>query len=510
MATPLTIRSTSDLLYSYQLSSAFRSPWVYSPSGFDLKEADAWEIVRNQTDMLAEINRRNNNIVRPWRVSPNHHASFNTKNKSTLDASKRLSAICHEGISHCGQLDEARTLLSEAFYLGRKYAYILWEPVVTSLDGSPEMTWYLPYKIKDLDRRRVHWVTDWEWLDANGQVVRSGSEYTTRDGMIAPQYTTPKGGYPRKKGLHLEIFNTDSWNWERLEPEMRRNLIEYIYYDSEDRVGHGRGVLEAGFFTHFLLTSTFKKIVEGIDRYANGVIVGKLDSLRNASTSKTNADILAAMKTVMSTFRSEHYVILGDGDDIKFEEPSGTGMNSALTFADHLIASWARLCNGSVRPAGHSVDGTGARAQASVEEDAGEAFYQNDRGGLDHVINRDLVGAFLYHNQENIVKLGLDKAKSPKFTSEQIKRQSPLDALQVLTGVVNLGQPVLKTEFFDKLELTPTYEGDDVVRREDLGLEALSGPEKLKHWSEMQKKMSAGPAETEDRQEDKDQPAPEK
>lgn len=463
MVTPLAIRSVSDQIYGYMLSSAYRSPWVYSPSGADAKEPDMWEIVRNQTDMLAEINRRDNNIVRPWRVAPNYHASYSTKDKKIMDSSKQLAAICHEGVSHCGNLDEARILLSEAFFTGRKYGVVLWEPVWCSLDGTQEMLWYLPYCIKDLDRRRVHWVPDWEWVKPDGTIVPAGSEYKMGNGVSQSTSAHPEGGYYRKSGVHLEIFNTNSWRWERVSQEMRRSMLEYVYYDSEDRVGHGRGTMEAGFFTHWFLTNTFKKITEGIDRYANGVLIGRLDSLRNASTDKTNVNMLSAMETVMNTFRSQHYLILGDGDDVEIKDAPSQGMQVAISFYEHLIASWARLCNGSVRPAGHATDGTGARAQAETEEDTGEAFYQNDRTGLDHVLDRDLVGGFLYHNQENIVRLGLEKSKRPKFTSQQIKKQDPATAISVMKEVLAVGQPILKTQFYENVDLTAPGDDDEVV-----------------------------------------------
>ena len=463
MTTPLAIRSVSDLQYDYALSAAYRSPWVYNPSGADSKDPDLWEIVRNQTDILAEVLRRNNQIVRPWRVTTNYHANWNKRDREVVDQSKRLAAICHEGISHCATLDESRILISEAFFVGRKYGMVLWEPVYTSLDGAPEMLWYLPYRIKDVDRRRVHYVPDWAWIKSDGTMAPAGSEITTPGAGTYSQIPHPRGGYLRMIGTHLEMFDQSQWTWKKIGPEQRRNLVEHVYYDEEDRVGHGRGVLEAGYFTHFFLTNTFKKIVEGIDRFANGIMIGKLDSLRNASSGKTNADMVTAMKNVMNTYRSEHYMILGENDKVEIVGPPSTGFDVSMQFVQHLTASWARLCNGSARPSGHSVDGTGSKAAAGVEEDTSEAYYQPDRNGLDHVFNRDLLGAFLYHNQDNIRAIGLDKAKRPKFSSAQIKRASPKDAIEVMSAVLAAGQPILRSEFFENVELTMPGDDDEVV-----------------------------------------------
>ena len=173
--------------------------------------------------------------------------------------------------------------------------------------------------------------------------------------------------------------------------------------------------------------------------------------------------MVSAMETVMNTYRSEHYIVLGDGDDIEIKEPQGRGMQIAMQFAEYLIQEWARLCNGSVRPAGHATGQSGARAQAKEEGDTSEAYYQPSRSALDHDYDRDLLGTFLYHNESVLARLGLVKAKRPKLTSEQIKRQSPTDSVAVMSQVLAAGQPILKAEFYENVELTPPGPDDDVV-----------------------------------------------
>ena len=460
-------RPVSDWIYAYALASAWKSPWVYDPSGALLSEPDVWELVRNESGMLGEILRRNANVTRPWRVVPNYHASIQRGDRQTLDASKRLAAICHEGLAHNIGFDEQRTVQSEAFFLGRRYGLVKWERVHCSLDGTPETDWYLPYAIQDIDRRRIHIVADWAWVRPDGtqELVPAGSEYTMPDGRKVSMMPHPEGGYFRKVGTHLELFNTDTYRWERISAEKRRNLVESVWYDTEDRVAHGRGVLEAGFFTHWWLIQCKTKTFQGIDRYANGVLVGRLDSLRNASTDTTNEDMVSAMESVMNTYRSEHYIVLGDGDDIEIKEPKGTGIQIAMQFAEYLIQEWARLCNGSVRPSGHGITASsGGRAQAKEEGDTSEAYYQPSRSALDHDYDRDLLGTFLYHNESALARFGLAKAKRPKLTSEQIKRQSPTDSVAVMSQVLAAGQPILKAEFYENVELTPPGPDDDVVK----------------------------------------------
>ena len=444
MTIPLTIRSINDQIYAYQLSSAYKSPFVYDPSYSLSKEADIWEIVRNEAGLQSAIDRAINAVVRPWRVEPSKFAgsSFNPETKEVSDNSKKLASICHEALDNARELNKARKWIAQARFLGRTYGVIHWETKYCSLDGAPPMEWKLPIKIKPVDRRRFRWVTGMMEADLNAH-----------------------------RKVELEMFSLSSNTWERVPRRLRRSMVEYIYEDTEDRLGYGRGLLEALFFLHYFKTGTFKKIVEGIDRYANGVWIGRLDSLRNADTDKTNTDLITAMENVFKKMRSEHAAILGDGDEIEIKEPSGKGFDSALEFVRYLDEEAERLCNGSVRPAGHSVDGTGSKAAGEQESETSEAFHQDYREELDEVMDRDYLGSFLYYNHQNLMKLGLGdptKVKRPRFTSEQIKRQDPKDSLEVIQGLHAIGVPLLKAEIYDRTEFTqPDPDHDDVLEGAD-------------------------------------------
>ena len=433
MATPLTIFNTNDLLYSYLLASRYRSPWIYEPSNAFLREPDLWEIVRNDADILSCIQRRSQGVVRPWRIVPPPHATSKFVAKASGEATKRTAAICYEAFGYIDRFEASRRVLAEAFFLGRRYARIEWDEVYTSLDSTPEMLWYLPVKLKDVDRRRFHWVPEWS------------------DGP---------DGKSLKTAIHMEMFDTNEWTWKRLSPDERRSYVEYIWEDTEDRLGHGRGALEALFFTHYFKSGTLKKLMEGVDRYANGFLKAKLDSLRSASTDLTNEELTSRMKSLAQKIRSEHIAVLGEGDDLELLETTGQGLRIALDLVRFFNESAERLANGSVRPAGHSVDGTGARAAAQVEGETSEAFYQSAREDLDSVIDRDLLGGFLYFNEANFQQLGLSRAKRPKFISQQIRKQDPKTRVEVLNASK---VPILRSEYYEALEATPPGPDDDTI-----------------------------------------------
>ena len=117
-----------------------------------------------------------------------------------------------------------------------------------------------------------------------------------------------------------------------------------------------------------------------------------------------------------------------------------------------------------MRQSGHSVDGTGAKAAAETESDSAESWYQFPREDLDAVLDRDLLGAFLYYNEHNFAALGLDLAKRPRFTSAQEKKQDPLARLQILK-LANEMVPILTSEVYDAANATPPGEEDEVVEK---------------------------------------------
>lgn len=445
MGTPLATVSTNDLIYSYMLASRYRSPYVFDPSNALANDADIWTTLMADADVASCIQRRNQSIVRPWRVVPSPHGTSKSLGQESIDASRKFAAICHEGLSNIDRFDAARRTLAESFILGRRYAKIYWEEQVVSLDGTPPMRWFMPIKIKDVDRRRFHWEPVWS-----------------------------QGPTPTKIRTDLKMFDTNRSMWQTLTPDMRRTYIEYVWQDTEDRLGYGWGALEALFYTHYFKGGTIKRLIEGIDRWANGFLIGKLDSLRAASTDLTNAELTTKMKEMLQKIRSDHVGVVEKTDELQLLEPTGKGLQIALDLVRYFNESAERLCNGSVRPAGHSVDGTGSKGAGKTEEDTSESFYQFPREDLDNVLDRDLLGAFIYYNEGTLKEIGLENAKRPRFVSAQIKKQNPVEAVEVMMTLLDHGIPILRNDVYGAAELTPPGPDDDVLEGANIGMAGLA------------------------------------
>lgn len=437
MATPLMIRSVNDQLYNYGLSVQYRSQWIYDQDLPLSRDPDFWEIVRRDPVILSALDRRSRNVVRPHRIE----AGKNSRNK--LD--RQYASVVEDGISSIQRFNASRRRLAEGAFLGRTYGYIEYEKRVCSLADTPDMEWMIPVRIRDIDRRRIRLVADWD---------------QTR--------TT-------KTGVHLEMFDTDRNNWFKPTREFLDNLISYVYYDTEDRLGMGRGLMQATYFYHFMKTTAIEKIQQGIDRWANGIIIGELDPDRNASVSKTNETLRLGMKTLLQTMRSEHIAVVQKGDKIEVVETSGSGHEITTNWVRYLDEGIERLYNGSVLPSGHAQE-AGSKARSETESDTSEAFYQSDREDLDDVIDRDLIGAFIRNNRLNLEQLGFAAAKRPKFTSEQSKREDPQVAVTVMNAALDKGVPLVREEYYSKINMSVPGEEDDVIVGSLFGMEPTTMP----------------------------------
>lgn len=412
---PLLQASVSDVTYNYALSSAFRRSFVYDPSYALAKEPDIWEIVRSDVSFSASIDRYTNQVTKPWHVE--------AAKKSKDEKDQQYAEVVSDAIGCIFDFDNARRTLSEAAFLGRKYAFIESERRHVSLGGEDEMEWIVPTVLKDVDRRRFRWV---------------------------PQLEGKPGA--QKRITHLAFFNTITNQWQEVSPEFRKALVEFIWYNTEDRVGNGRGWLESIYFAHYMKSNTLIKIADGIDRWAKGIWLGKLDGLRNASTSVTNDDLLTGMKNMLRSMRNDNIGVIENVDDIQVIETSGTGHQISMEFVHYLDDSVERLVNGSTRPTGLGGSKTGARAQAETEEDSSEAHYQPARDTGDAVINRDLIGWFISQplNRQNLKTLGLADAKRPIFHSRQEKKEAIADILASATMFMQNGLPLVEQEVYER------------------------------------------------------------
>ena len=427
MTNPLLIRTINDSIYSYMLSSSYRTAWVYEQSYALSKDADIWEVILRDTSFASSIDRFQSGTVRPFRIA----APKGTRN----DQSKKAARIVEDGLRQCPLFDDMRRRLALGRILGRAYEYVNWDIVNVSLGGFPEMDWMLPVAYENIDRRRIRWRSNWV-------VDLDGSE---------------------KVETARELFSLKANVYQLMSRDFQSALIEEIYPLTEDRLAYGRGWLESTYLYAYFKAVAIEKMAQGMDRWANGMIVGKVDTARLASLPKSTTFLQSSFMTMLQTMRSEHIAVIDKLDEVEVHETSGTGHQICIEAIKYFDESVERLYNGSVRPAGHATQ-QGARAQSETESDTSEAHYQPYRAHLDEILTRDVVGFLWKHplNRANFFRLGLSQAERPMFTSDQVKKKDPVQSAEIIAKVKAAGIPLLKSEVYDAIQFTQPEEDEDV------------------------------------------------
>jgi hypothetical protein len=430
MSTPLQLRSVNDQLYDWMLSAAYRTSWVYDQSYALYKDPDIFEVIMRDAAFAGSIDRFQNSVVRPWRIE----APKGTRNIQ----SKKAARVVESAIRESSLFDDMRKRLALGRVLGRSYEFPCWDIRNVALGGYPEMEWMIPVEFENIDRRRVRWAPQW---GEDGIWGSEGGKLTTKRYLYSPRRN----------------------RWLEMSSRFKDALIEDIYPLDEARLKLGRGC-EDQFYIYAYYKSIFlEKMSQGIDRWANGMLVAKVDSSRLASLPKTSAAIQTSMATVLQTARSEHVIVLDKCDEIEVVSGGMEGHQMCLAGIKYCDESVERLLNGSIRGSGHGQE-NGARAAAETESDTSESFYQPYRQHQDEIITRDIVGYFWNHpiNKQNLLKLGLGIAEKPKFSSEQIKKKTPLESMQLISQARQMGIPLLKSEVYEDIEKSQPGPDDDV------------------------------------------------
>jgi hypothetical protein len=277
---------------------------------------------------------------------------------------------------------------------------------------------------------------------------------------IVPEWSPgPGGGVRRHVSTFLELFSIVAEKWVRIEnPEW---FVRHIYNDEEARLGHGRGLLEAIYFYSYAKQIVLREGLQGLERWAQGLAIVKIDGFRKGSKNKPNTAVATAWLDAIEKTKARHGLVGDKQDDISVEFPRGTGHQMVTEFLRYLDDAMTRLITGALLPSGGG-ENKGSLGRASVEEGKQEALVQYDRELLDEVLTRDLLGMIFRQNRANWVALGLGEAECPKFATVQEKREDAKEAADIATILIAGGVPLRKDEVYKKTNYTQPAEGDEV------------------------------------------------
>lgn len=421
-------RNVNQELYVRALSSAYRGGYrVYDPDYALSKEPDPYEKVRKDPVIAAAIEDRLHGVAGP---------GWKWESASDREDDKAVAEIFTEATNHCENFMEARYELAQAVILNRSYAYMeggrVWDCFA---DTETVQNWWCPTYLRDIDRRRFRYAP---------------FHYTNPDTNEAAFVT------------NLELYSVERNRWEVVQhPEW---YIQHIYADEEARLGYGRGLLEAIYFYHYAKTVVLREGLSALEKFARGILVGKIAGMRSGSKDKSNAAMQAAFQSTLQDMMARHVVTMDKNDDITVLEGSATGNAMIVEFLNYLDQAIIRLVTGSLLPMGMASD-VGSAARSGTEADTREALYQYDRQLLDNTITKYLGGKIWQYNRAQFAAVGLGGARKPKFRTVQEPKEDHKANAEVATILLNSGVPLPKDEVYKRTGWTRPGPDDEVFEK---------------------------------------------
>ncbi len=408
------VRSVSSDHYPRDLSSAYQGPRIYDPAWALSKDPEADDKLLRDT-VVASLVRQRKHKVAPlkWRMEPGDDTPIAKKFAKTVE--QMLKRI--DGFS------EARFNLADAELKGRAYAFIKGQYQPDTFGDGFARLWWVPRQLVDMDRRRFRRVV------------------TCRNPMRTA----------------WELWDVEHRKWCRITaPEV---FVKHSYDDDESNLGYGRGLMDSLYIYWRAKTIVLEEGLAGVERWARGAVVAKIDGLRDASTGKTNETVAQAYLDILDRTKARHAMAFDKTDDVAPMQGGGEGHQIVMSFLQYLDGAMAELLLGKQRLDSDS----GSLARSETEADEGDQSMAFSRERLDETLQRDLVGLCLEVNRDVFNTMGFASVQPPRFTSAPVSRPKPNDAATTAKTLLDAGVRLVAKDVYEQTGFAQPLPGDDVI-----------------------------------------------
>lgn len=336
-----------------------------------------------------------------------------------------------ECIREVEQFTHARKNLADGIIKGRAYAYIEGDfDIGLYGDGAPRR-WWIPRRFRDVDRRRFR------------KVVKTRTE--TRI------LTT------------WNIFSLAKRQWVALDETNDPGFIRFVYNDEEDTLGYGRGLIDSLYFPWFFRATALQEGIAGLERWAQGWVIGKIDGMRDGSTGKTNENVQQAFLDMLDAHKGRHSMAFDAKDEVQVIASGGEGHQIVRSLLDYVDGTIEGLVLHGRLPTGGGPQDVGSFARAKVEQDSGDVLTTYDRECLQDPLTHQFVALVHDMNESVRVAMGLGRARCPTFVIGEEILPDPTARIDIATKLNAMGLDLKKDELYEGTGFTMPAEGDEVL-----------------------------------------------
>ncbi len=424
---PINLRGTTPggALFAGALHAAYLLEWpIIDPDFAQHSDIAIWEKIHRDGKVLQALNQRTATIAsKSWLVE-----SRGDSEKEVL-----LAALIHDLIENIQRFHMARRFLAQAVFRGRSYLFVEGERRRIQIGDLPAMDWWFPRNLRHLDKRVVQFVPE-------RRREKSGRETVV---------------------LRREVYKPSTGEWVSLRPDAEKLLIEVVYDDEQGRLGYGRGLLEALYFLWWAKSVVLKEGLQAVERWAQGLLVGKVDTEKPGSTTADTETIRNAMRDELEAHRSRNVAVVDKSDDITVVTGGGEGWQIVMKMLNYLDDCILSTSLGSVLPFGGG-ENKGSLARAEVEEDVSDDLLEYDRGVVDQTLTAKLIPLLLENNRAIFGNLGLLDVRPPNFTTTQEKAEDPEKNARVVQIALEAQIPLRRDEVYERIGFSIPAEDDAV------------------------------------------------
>lgn len=416
-------------LYNHALSNAYRV-WtrLYDPAYGLARDPAIYTKVRRDATIAQAIDTRLHMVAsRDWHIEPGDDSQ----------ESRRAASICEKLMRAIKDFGESRLILAQNVFHGRSYAFIEGARQTRTFGDDVARKWFVPLRLRDLDPRRIRFVPHIEQVEFGTQ---------------RPD---------QKLWVTQEMWSVVRQQYEEIKPEHRKQFISIIRLNQEANLGYGFPLMDSIYFLWWMKSICWREGLQGLERWSQGVVIGKVDSTREGGVDRTNDDIRDELFDSLKNMRSRHVLVVDKETDIDVRDGGGSGHNMVMDFIKYMDDKLLALILGSVLPFGGG-DAGGSYARARVESDTSSGVIQYDRDKLDNALTDDLIQFIWDQNYQNFAALGLRGATIPKFVTDLSNKNDPAQSAAIITQLAQAGLPLKLEEVYSKVGMTMPSVDDEV------------------------------------------------
>lgn len=420
MTTPLLSRNVSGDQYNWALSSAYyEGVRVFDPSPALLNDPDIYTKIRFEPVMGGAIDQRLHMVAaRTW------HLQAASSDPVDTAYAKLLENLVRE----TPRFTESRRLLAEAFLTGAKYAAITGGFQTKRLaSDTVARRWFIPGRLVDMGRQRFRAIAH---RDKEGGVTVS-----------------------------WEIWHVGAREWVAW--TNTDQYVKHLVVRSEDSLGHGKGLADSLHDLLYAKMTVLRLGLQGVERWAKGVVVAKVDGGREAGTGNPNRTLLANWLAALRKMTSDGYYVFDKDDAIEVLGGPETGHQMVEAWIERLDNTAVVRILGASLPSQKSEGGSFALGK--VQADTRESIIQGDQELEDDTLTVDYVGYLAKVNRPVFAEMGLGEARLPRFETINEPVKDPTQRSTVIKTLLDAGVPLKSKEVYSDTGFTEPADGDKVI-----------------------------------------------